>query len=728
MVKKMLDKEIVNFTRNGIVKTNLTTGKSELVVKSDYAKEMKYRPQSEGIYHSNLHSHAENNSSEEKIQPNKKQPHANPKNGYVPESDDDSPALTYFKPNASGQAIHKRYQEYINSGTQKSIKQIPAKAESAAKVTSSQTDLLKKPKSKRFKELIFYYAQDIILQDKDRDDDNPATQAVKTNIRAALRFHHVGIRKGIFNYADDKALQGSDDDDPATQAVKTNVRTAKRLRNVNRKIKHGTTKKLSILKHPALIKMILMVLGIFMVMVILCAIIGEVVESIFGGAQKENNPELTSYVEQLDKDFTDKIISLENNYEKDGNTDVTVVGNVVVNTDPCALAILATGSWTSIDMTEANKALLKHYYNILNTYTVTKSDSNEQDSSGTSQASSHTEYHVTITVHTYTAKEKIDDCNFKAEQKENILDSLNILEQIEEVNGDSCSLKQSVIAYREEVTLCCKKYGISGYEQLVLAVMQQESGGSGGDPMQCSECSYNTKYQHTPNSITDPDYSIEIGVKYLSNCLKAAKCKSPNDMQGISLALQGYNFGNGYIEWALKKGGYSQSNAVEFSQTEAKKLGVSSYGDPEYVNHVLRYYSSSSSSSSGTFIVPLKSYKISRGYGYDNGKLHKGIDFAAAAGTDIYASADGTVVFAGFGKTGSGYGGYGNVVLIKHNSTYSTLYGHCSKLIVKTGETVRQGEVIALVGSTGDSTGNHCHFEIRVNNVQVDPASYLNIG
>lgn len=157
-------------------------------------------------------------------------------------------------------------------------------------------------------------------------------------------------------------------------------------------------------------------------------------------------------------------------------------------------------------------------------------------------------------------------------------------------NSGSSTLSENVLAYQPIVTTYCNKYGISDYISLVLAVMQQESGGSGNDPMQCSECPLNTKYLKKPNGITDPDYSIQIGTEYLANCLKAAKCKSPTDIQGISLALQGYNFGGGYISWALKKGGYTEANATEFSKLKVEELGYKSYGDTDYVSHVLRYY------------------------------------------------------------------------------------------------------------------------------------------
>ena len=121
--------------------------------------------------------------------------------------------------------------------------------------------------------------------------------------------------------------------------------------------------------------------------------------------------------------------------------------------------------------------------------------------------------------------------------------------------------------------------------------MMQESGGRGSDPMQASECGYNTRYPHTPNGITDPEYSIDVGIQNLAACLRAAEVENLIDMERIKLALQGYNFGNGYISWAKTNyGGYSYANAVEFSAIQAERLGWDIYGDTQYVSHVLRYY------------------------------------------------------------------------------------------------------------------------------------------
>ena len=120
---------------------------------------------------------------------------------------------------------------------------------------------------------------------------------------------------------------------------------------------------------------------------------------------------------------------------------------------------------------------------------------------------------------------------------------------------------------------------------------------------------------------------------------------------------------------------------------------------------------------SGQFIWPVPNYRYcSRWYG----GRHRGVDICAPAGTPIYASAGGTVTKAGYNKAGAGTG-YGYSVIINHGGGYSTVYAHCLSLTVSAGQTVKQGQLIGYVGSTGRSTGNHCHFEIRLNGSYIPP-------
>ena len=117
--------------------------------------------------------------------------------------------------------------------------------------------------------------------------------------------------------------------------------------------------------------------------------------------------------------------------------------------------------------------------------------------------------------------------------------------------------------------------------------------------------------------------------------------------------------------------------------------------------------------------LPSDRLKVSSKFGwrvlYGKDDYHLGIDLPAPYGTEIYASNDGTVLKARYSSS------YGYYILISHGGELSTLYAHCSKLLVKAGDTAKRGQVIAKVGSTGNSTGYHLHFEVRVDGEVTDP-------
>ena len=160
------------------------------------------------------------------------------------------------------------------------------------------------------------------------------------------------------------------------------------------------------------------------------------------------------------------------------------------------------------------------------------------------------------------------------------------------INSEIEPLSAEVLAYEETITKYAEQYKIEEYVPILEAIMMQESGGKGNDPMQSSESGFNTKYPRKPNGITDADYSIEVGVQTFSNCLTRAKVESPADTEKLYLALQGYNYGSGYIEWAVTNfGGYTKANAKLFSDNKRAELGTDVYGDPFYVSHVMRYVS-----------------------------------------------------------------------------------------------------------------------------------------
>jgi murein DD-endopeptidase MepM/ murein hydrolase activator NlpD len=122
--------------------------------------------------------------------------------------------------------------------------------------------------------------------------------------------------------------------------------------------------------------------------------------------------------------------------------------------------------------------------------------------------------------------------------------------------------------------------------------------------------------------------------------------------------------------------------------------------------------------SAAGFVWPVSGTVVS-GFGWRWGRMHEGIDIAASSGTPIWAAASGTVIHSGW------LGGYGNLVVVDHGNGLATAYAHCSAIFVGLGQSVEQGETIALVGSTGNSSGPHLHFEVRVNGSAVDPLLYL---
>ena len=122
--------------------------------------------------------------------------------------------------------------------------------------------------------------------------------------------------------------------------------------------------------------------------------------------------------------------------------------------------------------------------------------------------------------------------------------------------------------------------------------------------------------------------------------------------------------------------------------------------------------------SAAGFIWPVNGTVVS-GFGMRWGRMHEGVDITASTGTPIWAAAAGTVIHSGW------LGGYGNLVVVDHGDGLATAYAHASSILVSVGQSVAQGETIALVGSTGNSSGPHLHFEVRVNGVAVDPLFYL---
>lgn len=193
-------------------------------------------------------------------------------------------------------------------------------------------------------------------------------------------------------------------------------------------------------------------------------------------------------------------------------------------------------------------------------------------------------------------------------------------EQIETSMG-TLGITAEVEAYRDLVTEYAIKYEIEDYVDLLLAVIMQESGGIGNDIFQASE-----SLGLSPNTLSVEE-SIDQGVKVMAARLDAAKVESITDMNKIRLALQGYNFGGGYIRYAINRDGqWTQDNTNDFAKEQSKgkkrtgnkaqSLGVWAYGDQYYTFHVLRYYSASFTAEGNSGVVDVAERCLNYPYVY----------------------------------------------------------------------------------------------------------------
>lgn len=298
--------------------------------------------------------------------------------------------------------------------------------------------------------------------------------------------------------------------------------------------------------------------------------------------------------------------------------------------------------------------------------------------------------------------------------------------------GRAINLNDRVESYRASITYWAQKDGIPEYVEVLLALCMAETGilDDPGDPFACSESGLAVKQ---PNGITDPEYSIEIGVYCFSLKVKKTGCKSPADKNNLFKALQAYNMGDGFIDFCNTY--YGGVWSVECARAYSEKMGGgSTYGNPNYIEQFLRCYTFGTIS--GTYPGSLNSrglcaplepgweQNITQHFGgMYSGSPHKGMDIGMPEGTPVYAAADGKVTVANASDSW-GYS-WGYYVKINHAEGVDTLYAHLSSVAVSYGQYVHQGDVIGYVGSTGNSSGNHLHFELYLENNRVDPYPYI---
>ena len=163
---------------------------------------------------------------------------------------------------------------------------------------------------------------------------------------------------------------------------------------------------------------------------------------------------------------------------------------------------------------------------------------------------------------------------------------------------------------------------------------------------------------------------------------------------------------------------------AELMSQHKMTLASQTLHDSEMLRNFKSKYSYSGAWGKG-MIIPVSNYTVTSEWGdrvhpiFKTVKHHAGVDLGVDYGTPIRAAANGVVTKAEW------YGGYGKTVMLDHGNAISSLYGHNQQIMVKEGQYVRQGEIIALAGSTGNSTGPHCHFEVRQNNNDIDPYTFI---
>lgn len=293
---------------------------------------------------------------------------------------------------------------------------------------------------------------------------------------------------------------------------------------------------------------------------------------------------------------------------------------------------------------------------------------------------------------------------------------------------------EDVLKHKIMVEKYAGKYGVSDYVTYLLAIIQVESGGTVEDVMQSSE-----SLGLPPNSLSTEE-SIEQGCKFFSSLVASIE-KNGCD---ISTAVQAYNYGGGYVSYVAQHGKvhsfelakafankYSGGVQVKYNNPVAKEKGYDwryNYGNMFYVDLINSYleFSSGGGTGTGKFIWPLPAQYtgISSPFGWRNcpfhgPELHPGIDIPAPAGTEIYASKAGTV------ETATYHSSLGNYIVVNHDDGTKSQYNHTLEMLVKKGDRVGQGQVIAKVGSTGSSTGAHLDFRIFINGVNVNPVEQI---
>ncbi len=286
-------------------------------------------------------------------------------------------------------------------------------------------------------------------------------------------------------------------------------------------------------------------------------------------------------------------------------------------------------------------------------------------------------------------------------------------EEIDELNAD---LEQVLVDYRRD-------YDDETTTEFANSVEIVTGNASGTDLITADEVMALADGKFSISLSTDIVYTRDVAydtkVKYDEDKSSSYKKVTTKGVKGEEEVTVRTTFVDGVQTDAVQTDAKTLKEAVDEVVVKGKAEDTSSStGSSSSSNSSSSY----TTGSSGMFAWPLPyTHTLTSTFGTRWGRLHGGLDISDGGvyGQPIYASASGTVTFSGGDNSG-----YGNYVIIDHGSGYTTLYGHCSSLVAVTGQYVNQGDLIGYVGSTGNSTGPHLHFEIRLNGEKMDPLGY----
>jgi murein DD-endopeptidase MepM/ murein hydrolase activator NlpD len=420
----LLEKEVVKYTKEGIQKQNLVTGKTKMLTQSDYARQSKYVPvDKEAVYRSKLHNNStDKNTIESKVYrrgatknktgPRTKYDGQQPKQSSKGKENKKSANYTYGK-NYNKKSNTKYYYSYSSKVAEGKVQ--------------THSDL-NKGRLKHIGNSMLIRSGESIANDL-KNNDNAALSGIGQSTQTSVNTYR-GIKHLKSLWKRDSVFKSSASIKNTEYAAAKNAvqwraayvrQNAKKtaVQSSERAVKHfGKTAKL-ILKKGTL-KFAAIAVGVLLIMMMLTQVCNSVAASVFGSTTE--HPELTAYVMQLDTNFQDKINDEKEKYEKDKNTKVVIEGEDLINTDANVLAVLVTGDWTNIQLNEDNKKKIADYHSILNTYKIKKKSKSEDKNDGAKQ--------ITIEVKVYTAQEKINTFGFSEDKKKHVLEMLDVLTQI----------------------------------------------------------------------------------------------------------------------------------------------------------------------------------------------------------------------------------------------------------------------------------------------------------